>query len=432
MSLSSLPLLGPVPDALLTEFEGAFVAQQRELCRQWRLAARLWAAAAEPDRPFVADELALLMNVHPQTASSLMDVACRAAEVPALLAAWEALELTDRHVRAAVEELHRCLDEEDVRISVLDRVLTRCRERAAEHGWPRPGELRRMIRAAALLHDPEAARRREQSKADDRRTDCYPLPDGQAGFHLEGPAAQVLAAAQAVHARAKELARLAGETRTVAQLEFDLAVTLLTTGTVDGCGAPVVEVQVVVPLSVAAAMGREPDGASSAEQLGELVGYGPISPEACRELLAGATQLRRILTDPSTGQVIAVDDAIGRTADLDADLRRLVDAPAVQRTLSTRAYRPTRRATRFVRTRDRTCRFPGCTRFAIDTDLDHRRPWPHGPTDPENLHCLCRHHHKAKQSSLFTVSVDAGGQTVWTTRTGRTYRGAPTELTPGW
>ncbi len=421
MNLSSLPLLGPVPEALLTDFEGAFVAQQRELCRQWRLAARLWSAAAERDRAFVADELALLMNVHPQSASSLMEVSVRAADLPALFAAWEALELTDRHVRAAVEELHRCLDDATVRVAVLDRVLTRCRERAAEHGWPRPGELRRMIRAAALLIDPAAAQRRERSKTDDRRTDFYPLPDGQAGFHLEGPAAQVLAAAEAVYARAKVMAGRAGQTRTLAQLEFDLAAELLTTGTLDGTGtAAVVEVQVVVPLSV---INPQDDDASSAEQLGELVGYGPISPGTCRDLLARATQLRRILTDPTTGQVIAVDDAIARTADLHADLRQLLDAPAVRRDLSTPAYRPTRRATRFVRTRDRTCQFPGCTRPARWTDLDHRIAWPHGPTSPANLHCLCRHHHQAKQSSLFTVTTDQHGHTLWTTRTGRTYRG---------
>ncbi len=343
MSLSSSPPVGAVPDELLTEFEGAFVAQQRELCRQWRLAARLWSATAERDRAFVADELALLMNVHPQSASSLMEVSVRAADLPALVTAWEALELTDRHVRAALEELHRCLDEQALRAAVLDRVLTRCRERATAHGWPRPGELRRMIRAAALLIDPAAAERRERSKTDDRRTDFYPLADGQAGFNLEGPAAQVLAAAEAVYARAKVMAGRAGETRTLAQLEFDLAAELLSTGTLDGTGtAPVVEIQVVLPLSVAAAMDREPDPASAAsspEQLGELVGYGPISAEASRELLARATQLRRILTDPSTGRVIAVDDAMTRTADLQADLRRLLDAPP--RTTATSAPAPT-------------------------------------------------------------------------------------------
>ncbi len=309
-----------------------------------------------------------------------------------------------------------------MRVAVLDRVLTRCRERAVEHGWPRPGELRRMIRAAALLIDPAAAERRERSKTDDRRTDCYPLPDGQAGFHLEGPAAQVLAAAEAVRARAKQMARQPGETRTLAQLEFDLAAELLTTGTLDGTGpAPVVEIQVVVPLSAI--------NPTDTQALGELVGYGPISPATTHELLARATRLRRILT-ADDGRVLAVDDTISRTTDLPADLRRLIAAPIVCRDLSTRAYRPTRRATRFVRTRDRTCRFPGCTTPARWSDLDHRQPWPHGPTDPDNLHCLCRHHHRAKQSSLFTVNVDGRGNTVWTTRTGLTYRSTPLELTP--
>ncbi len=75
MSLSSLPLLGPVPGALLTAFEEAFAAQQRELCRQWQLAARCGQRRLEADRSFVADELALLMNLHPQSASSFVDLA---------------------------------------------------------------------------------------------------------------------------------------------------------------------------------------------------------------------------------------------------------------------------------------------------------------------------------------------------------------------
>ena len=443
MSLSSLPQLGPVPDALMVAFEEAFAVQQRELCQLWKVTAQLWAAAAEADRAFVGDELALTMGVHPQTASALVERALRAQAVPALLAAWEALELTDRHVLAAIDELDRCLDDPAVRIAVVDRVLTRCRERAREHGWPRPGELRRMIRAAALLHDPAAAERRERSKRDDRRTDFYVLPDGQAGFALEGPAASVLAAAEAIRIRAKAIHRLAGEQRTVPQIEFDLTVELLTTGTLDGSGpGPVVEIQVVVPLDVATAAaaqadragdGEEPSGPAVTERrqvLAELVGYGPITDQTARELIGRASMLRRIVTGPN-GQVIAVDDARTPTGDLSADLKRLAAAAVVTRDLSSRRYRATRRQTRFVRTRDRTCRFPCCTTPARWTDLDHRLAWPHGPTDTTNLHCLCRHHHRAKQSALFTVSTDPAGNTTWTsTRTGRTHTTPAVELTP--
>ncbi len=433
MTFSSPSLLGPVPDALIEEFEVAFLAQQQTTLRTWRLAASMWNAAAARDRDFVADELALLMNVHPRTAEGLMAEALLASGLPSLLMAWEAGELTDRHVRAASDELHRCLDDDADRIAVLDQVLAKCRARG---GWPTPGALRRMLRAAALTYDPAAARRREKNKVDDRGTHTYPLPDGQAGFALQGPAATVIAVADAVHARALAMSRLPGEERTLAQLEFDLTAELLTTGTLAGGTAPSVEVQVVMPWETATGQGQG---------LGELVGYGPISPDTCRDLLAVATILRRVLVDSTTGVVVDVDDPIRvRRATADAttqtvrrdatdaaaDLQRLRTAPVIKRDLSTSAYRPTRRATRFVKTRDRTCRFPGCTNPATGTDLDHCRPWPHGPTHPDNLHCLCRHHHRAKQSGRFTVTRNKHGTTTWTTRTGRVYTRPPTPLTP--
>lgn len=57
-------------------------------------------------------------------------------------------------------------------------------------------------------------------------------------------------------------------------------------------------------------------------------------------------------------------------------------------------YRPSTALARFVRCRDRTCRFPGCTRTV--TDIDHTIPYPFGPTAASNLVCLCREHHLCK------------------------------------
>ncbi|MCW2600938.1 MAG: hypothetical protein JWM02_2767, partial [Frankiales bacterium] len=51
------------------------------------------------------------------------------------------------------------------------------------------------------------------------------------------------------------------------------------------------------------------------------------------------------------------------------------------------------------------------------TDKDHRLPWPLGPTDPANLQCLCRHHHRAKHTA-FTVTLTPDGDYRWTTRGG--------------
>jgi hypothetical protein len=59
-------------------------------------------------------------------------------------------------------------------------------------------------------------------------------------------------------------------------------------------------------------------------------------------------------------------------------------------------YRPSKKLAEFVRCRDLHCRFPGCTKPATVTDVDHTIPWPFGPTCASNLKCLCREHHLLK------------------------------------
>jgi hypothetical protein len=60
-------------------------------------------------------------------------------------------------------------------------------------------------------------------------------------------------------------------------------------------------------------------------------------------------------------------------------------------------YRPTPAQARFVGTRDRTCRHPGCRSRAAWADLDHVVPHgAGGATDCANLCCLCRRHHRLK------------------------------------
>ncbi|WP_157943992.1 HNH endonuclease signature motif containing protein [Blastococcus atacamensis] len=62
-------------------------------------------------------------------------------------------------------------------------------------------------------------------------------------------------------------------------------------------------------------------------------------------------------------------------------------------------YTPGAALDRFVRLRDRRCRFPGCRARARTCDLDHRREWPHGTTSHENLCCLCEHHHRLRHQA---------------------------------
>jgi hypothetical protein len=87
---------------------------------------------------------------------------------------------------------------------------------------------------------------------------------------------------------------------------------------------------------------------------------------------------------------------------------------------------------RFVRTRDRTCRHPGCRNDAAWADLDH--VIPHGlggETACENLCCLCRRHHRLKTHAAgwrFVMTSD--GVLAVTTPSGVTRITRPPGLAP--
>ncbi|MCW2577589.1 MAG: putative endonuclease, partial [Modestobacter sp.] len=128
--------------------------------------------------------------------------------------------------------------------------------------------------------------------------------------------------------------------------------------------------------------------------------------------LAGTALAHRphvALVDELTGQLLALTDATGLRAG-----RPLGPPPA------TDAYSPTAALERFVRLRDRRCRFPGCRKRPIRCDLDHTIPWPWGPTAHDNLCCLCRHHHRlSHQAPGWRLRGLTDGGLEWTTPTGQ-------------
>ena len=89
------------------------------------------------------------------------------------------------------------------------------------------------------------------------------------------------------------------------------------------------------------------------------------------------------------------------------------------------SYRPGARLRRAVKRRDQTCRFPGCDRRTLFTDLDHVEPWPRGRTSASNLQNLCRHHHCTKHQAGWRVVMTPDGTCTWTSPTGRTHTTQP-------
>ncbi|WP_052914238.1 HNH endonuclease signature motif containing protein [Protofrankia coriariae] len=196
--------------------------------------------------------------------------------------------------------------------------------------------------------------------------------------------------AQAVYQRLDALARQAtdspDETRSMDARRADALVDLLL-GRDRGAEVSV-EVGVLVSAATLAGVSDVP---------GELAGYGAIPAATARELAAEATW-RRILTDPAAGN-------------RPVEVSRRFPAPGLARLL---------------RTRERTCRFPGCRKPAQFCDLDHIHPHAAGgPTSEDNLLTLCRRHHRAKHDGGWTVHRTDGDTAIWTSPTGRTYPSIP-------
>ncbi|KAF2414042.1 hypothetical protein B1729_07150 [Microbacterium sp. B35-04] len=182
--------------------------------------------------------------------------------------------------------------------------------------------------------------------------------------------------------------------RTIDQIRADLVADMLLTGTpgidptVDatpgGLGAIRAIVQITVP--VMTLTGITSSGA-------ELDGVAPVDTETARRLAGTAPGWDRVMTDPVTGMVLAVD-----------------------------RYQPTAAQQRFLNARDQHCRFPGCRRPARRCDHDHTLDHAHGgPTDIRNLACLCARHHTLKHATEWKVRQLPGGTLEWTSPAGRAH-----------
>ncbi|MGY1886718.1 DUF222 domain-containing protein [Blastococcus sp. SYSU DS0753] len=140
---------------------------------------------------------------------------------------------------------------------------------------------------------------------------------------------------------------------------------------------------------------------------------------------------RIAVVDELTGALLALTDSreLRRLAHCgDAACRRaptrcthdLTGRPGLDPPGPTDGYRPGAALDRYIRARDRRCRFPSCRRrVPLGGELDHDRPYPEGPTSAENLTGFCTRHHRGKhQAPGWAYDLAPDGTLTVTTPTG--------------
>ncbi|GAA1956619.1 HNH endonuclease signature motif containing protein [Microbacterium deminutum] len=186
--------------------------------------------------------------------------------------------------------------------------------------------------------------------------------------------------------------------RTLDQLRVDAFCDLLLTGhastaAIDRDGGARVDairgvVQITVPVQTLT------EGTCPAAYLADRC---PIDSESARRIAAAASIWHHVITDPLSGDVVAVH-------------RRF----------------PSEAQRRHLRARDEHCRFPGCRIPVWRCDVDHTVDHQHGgATSVCNLAHLCRRHHTMKHNTAWRVEQHEAGVLVWTSPLGRIYADRP-------
>ena len=125
---------------------------------------------------------------------------------------------------------------------------------------------------------------------------------------------------------------------------------------------------------------------------------------------------------PTIGSLLPADlVALLHDPDVTIRLARSDSVTGAVRWQDPQTYRPGARTARAVRSRDGTCRFPGCGTAARRCQLDHVIRHPDGPTTVTNLQTLCATHHGFKHHAGWHVAMDEFGVCTWTAPDGRTH-----------
>ncbi|WP_144873781.1 HNH endonuclease signature motif containing protein [Microbacterium sp. 1.5R] len=371
----------------------------------------------------VAAEIGAVQRVSDRTVERrISDATLLVEQFPTVWAAQGAGRLSAAHSRVIVDAGAHLSDDAD-RAAYAAQMIPLAEEQS-------PNRLRPLARRVAERFLVRSIDERHRDARASRRVWVTDGEDGMAGLHVHAPAVLVHGMfdrlSQAAHALRDEnraLARAATreehkhvrdermhlrdermhgrDERTVDEIRADLLTDLVLTGvpaghdTTDGMlGAIQARVDITVPaLTLIGGEAADAMGAPPAELDGAI----PVDAETARVLAGDASGWNRVLTDPVSGRMLAVD-----------------------------RYRPSEHLRRHLRARDQRCRFPGCGIAARKCDLDHNHDAATGgETCATNLAHFCRRHHVLKHHSPWHVEQLGDGVLRWTSPTGQHYTDHP-------
>lgn len=259
-------------------------------------------------------------------------------------------------------------------VTEVDAIIAKVDRAAAEwvHSCP-PETFRRRVKTLVDRVAGHLAARRHTRAMADRKVVHSVFADGMSWIGALVPTHKAHAAMGRLTATAKHMQKRERDGRTRDQIRADLFIDWLTG---EGTSTAVkTKLFVTVPVQLLA-------GAPVPVEQASIVGGDSIDPLTAKQMFLDAKTFHRVITDPIKGVVIDMDR---------------------------RTYRPTRAQRDWLILHHGTCSRDGCSRLAVDADLDHDRPWAHGGnTNLADLRPLCPrdHAHRHRTRARYRTRPD--------------------------
>ena len=346
------------------------------------------------------EDISTALRLAPATAQSRIDIARTLVNnLPNTCSALATGEISSAHATVIARETAAA-----IRDGAPESVIFEIEQRAIAYAeFHTPGQVANHVRTTVAKFAPEEFEEVTNRATALRRVSCYNEADGMSTVVAILPAADaqiVMNSIEAFILRQEQLssgggvAHTSGE-GTSAKLTIDQkradALSAICTNFLSEISETVTPQRRPLTVNVTIDL---PTLLGLAENPGQLAGYGPIPASVARELASDA-KWKRFITEPQTGNLLD----FGRES-----------------------YEPPQQLKDFLIARDRTCRFPGCRRSALLSDLDHAESWDSGgSTSPDNIGALCRRHHRLKTHDGWKIESFADGSCTWTSPLGKQF-----------